>query len=356
MDESRGTVDTMPRMPLRCDAGAPRRFRSRGFVPSIAYTERKMALRTLGTSSIQVSPLAFGGNVFGWTVDENASFSLLDALADTGINFIDTADVYSAWAPGNRGGESETIIGKWLKRTGKREQVVIATKVGMLEARAGLSKDNILKAADDSLRRLQTDYIDLYFSHRDLPDTAPLEETLAAYQALIDAGKVRIIGASNYSGARLREAAEISRRDGLPAYQVIQPEYNLYDRAEYERDLEPVVRDLKLGVVNYYALASGFLSGKYRSEADLKKSVRGSRVAGYLDARGLRILAALDAVSAKHGTQPAAIALAWQIARPTITAPIASATSLAQLALLGDALRVQLDQDDIRQIDEASAV
>ncbi|AOI89575.1 aldo/keto reductase [Burkholderia pseudomultivorans] len=313
-----------------------------------------MALRTLGTSDIQVSPLAFGGNVFGWTADENTSFSLLDALADTGINFIDTADVYSAWVPGNSGGESETIIGKWLKRSGKRDQVVIATKVGMLGARAGLSKDNILNAVDDSLRRLQTDHIDLYFSHRDLADT-PLEETLGAYRTLIDAGKVRIIGASNYSGARLREAAEISRRDGLPAYQVIQPEYNLINRAEYERDLEPVVRDLKLGVVNYYALASGFLSGKYRSEADLKKSVRGDRVAGYLNDRGLRILAALDAVADKHGTQPAAIALAWQIARPTITAPIASATSLAQLALLGDAIRVQLDQDDIRKIDEASA-
>ncbi|MDS0861940.1 aldo/keto reductase [Burkholderia pseudomultivorans] len=313
-----------------------------------------MALRTLGTSDIQVSPLAFGGNVFGWTADENTSFSLLDALADTGINFIDTADVYSAWVPGNSGGESETIIGKWLKRSGKRDQVVIATKVGMLGARAGLSKDNILNAVDDSLRRLQTDHIDLYFSHRDLSDT-PLEETLGAYQTLIDAGKVRIIGASNYSGARLREAAEISRRDGLPAYQVIQPEYNLINRAEYERDLEPVVRDLKLGVVNYYALASGFLSGKYRSEADLKKSVRGDRVAGYLNDRGLRILAALDAVADKHGTQPAAIALAWQIARPTITAPIASATSLAQLALLGEAIRVPLDQDDIRKIDEASA-
>ncbi|RQS90832.1 aldo/keto reductase [Burkholderia seminalis] len=314
-----------------------------------------MAYRTLGTSTIQVSPLAFGGNVFGWTVDESTSFSLLDALADTGINFIDTADVYSAWVPGNSGGESETIIGKWLKRSGKREQVVIATKVGLLAARAGLTKNNILKAVDDSLGRLQTDYIDLYFSHRDLADTAPLEETLGAYRTLIDAGKVRIIGASNYSGARLREAAAISQRDGLPAYQVIQPEYNLIDRAGYERDLEPVVRDLKLGVVNYYALASGFLSGKYRSEADLKKSVRGDRVAGYLNERGLRILAALDAVSAKHRTQPAAIALAWQIARPTITAPIASATSLAQLDLLGEAIRLQLDQDDIRQIDEASA-
>jgi aryl-alcohol dehydrogenase (NADP+) len=315
-----------------------------------------MSRRSLGTTDIQVSPLAFGGNVFGWTIDESTSFSLLDALADTGINFIDTADVYSAWAPGHSGGESETIIGKWLKRSGKRDQVVIATKVGFLEARAGLSSANILKAADDSLRRLQTDYIDLYFSHGDLADSAPLEETLGTYQTLIDAGKVRVIGASNYSGARLREAADISRRDGLPAYRVIQPEYNLYDRAEYERDLEPVVEELKLGVVNYYALASGFLSGKYRSEADLKKSVRGAKAARYLDDRGRRILAALDAVSGKHGTQPAAVALAWQIARPSITAPIASATSLAQLKELGDAIRLQLDPDDIEQIDAASAV
>ncbi|WP_179402795.1 aldo/keto reductase [Burkholderia guangdongensis] len=315
-----------------------------------------MSLRSLGTSDIQVSALAFGGNVFGWTADESTSFALLDALADTGINFIDTADVYSAWAPGHSGGESETIIGKWLKRSGKREHVVIATKVGFLAARAGLSKANILKAADDSLRRLQTDYIDLYFSHGDLADTAPLEETLGAYQTLIDAGKVRIVGASNYSGERLREAADVSRRNGLPAYRVIQPEYNLYDRAAYERDLEPVVGELKLGVVNYYALASGFLSGKYRSEADLKKSVRGEGVARYLDDRGRRILAALDDVSSKHGTQPAAVALAWQIARPSITAPIASATTLAQLKVLGEAMRVQLDQEDIGRIGEASAV
>lgn len=314
-----------------------------------------MALRSLGTSTIQVSPIVFGGNVFGWTADESTSFSLLDALADHGINFIDTADVYSAWVPGNQGGESETIIGKWLKRSGKREQVVIATKVGLLEARAGLSRENILKAVDDSLRRLQTDYIDLYFSHRDFPDSASLEETLGAYQTLIEAGKIRIIGASNYSGARLREAVAISARDGLPAYQVIQPEYNLYDRAEYERDLEPVVTELKLGVVNYYALASGFLSGKYRSEADFGKSRRGERVAKYLDARGLRILDALDAVARKHDSTPASVALAWQIARPSITAPIASATSIDQLKTLGAAIRLALDADDVRQLDAASA-
>ncbi|KVR53153.1 aldo/keto reductase [Burkholderia ubonensis] len=314
-----------------------------------------MALRSLGTSSIQVSPLAFGGNVFGWTADEATSFSLLDALADHGINFIDTADVYSAWAPGNRGGESETIIGKWLKRRGRRDDVVISTKVGLLEGRAGLSRDNVLKAADESLRRLQTDYIDLYFSHADLPDSAPLEETLGAYRTLVDAGKVRIIGASNYNGARLREAAEISRRDGLPAYQVVQPEYNLYDRAEYERDIEPAATELKLGVVNYYALASGFLSGKYRSVDDLTKSTRGERVARYLEARGLRILAALDAVADKHRATPTAVALAWQIARPSITAPIASATSLEQLRDLGAAIRLALDADDVKRLDEASA-
>ncbi|KVR74872.1 aldo/keto reductase [Burkholderia ubonensis] len=314
-----------------------------------------MALRSLGTSSIQVSPLVFGGNVFGWTADEATSFSLLDALADHGINFIDTADVYSAWAPGNRGGESETIIGKWLKRRGRRDDVVILTKVGLLEGRAGLSRDNILKAADESLRRLQTDYIDLYFSHADLPDSAPLEETLGAYRTLVDAGKVRIIGASNYNGARLREAAEISRRDGLPAYQVVQPEYNLYDRAEYERDIEPAATELKLGVINYYALASGFLSGKYRSVDDLTKSTRGERVARYLDARGLRILAALDAVADKHRATPTAVALAWQIARPSITAPIASATSLGQLHDLGAAIRLALDADDVKRLDEASA-
>ncbi|GAB7539750.1 aldo/keto reductase [Burkholderia sp. 3C] len=314
-----------------------------------------MATRSLGSSDIQVSPLMFGGNVFGWTADEATSFSLLDALEDTGINFIDTADVYSAWVPGNQGGESETILGKWFKRSGKRERFVLATKVGMLEARAGLSRENILKAVDDSLRRLQTDYIDLYFSHRDFSDSASLEETLGAYRTLVDAGKVRIIGASNYSGARLREAAEISRRDGLPAYQVIQPEYNLYDRADYERDLEPVVEDLKLGVVNYYALASGFLSGKYRSQADFGKSKRGARIDKYLNPRGLRILDALDALAERHDATPASVALAWQIARPSITAPIASATSLDQLKALGEAIRLNLSADDVRQLDEASA-
>jgi len=256
--------------------------------------------------------------------------------------------------PGNQGGESEEIIGKWLARSGKRAEVVIATKVGLLGTRAGLSRDNILKAVEDSLRRLQTDYIDLYYSHRDLADT-PLEETLGAYQTLIEAGKIRIIGASNYSGARLREAAEISKRDHLPAYQVIQPEYNLYDRAGYERDVEPAATDLKLGVTNYYALANGFLTGKYRSRDDFKKSARGERATKYLDERGLRILASLDQVAGKHDSSPTAVALAWQIARPSITAPIASATSLKQLEALRAALRLKLDADDIEQLNQASA-
>jgi aryl-alcohol dehydrogenase (NADP+) len=314
-----------------------------------------MSLRELGTTGIKVSPLMFGGNVFGWTADEATSFSILDALADAGINFIDTADVYSAWAPGHQGGESETIIGKWFRRSGKRDSVVLATKVGALATRPGLTRENILKAADDSLRRLQTDHIDLYFSHRDFADSAPLEETLAAYQTLIDAGKVRVIGASNYSGARLREAHEISRKQGLPAYQVIQPEYNLYERVEYERESEPVAAELGLGVVTYFSLARGFLSGKYRSLDDLGKSKRGGAVESYLNKRGNRILAALDAVSDRHATTPATVALAWLISRPSVTAPIASATSLDQLEALVAATQLTLDSDDLAELDEASA-
>jgi aryl-alcohol dehydrogenase (NADP+) len=314
-----------------------------------------MQLRELGTSKVKVAPLMFGGNVFGWTVDEAKSMSLLDAMADAGLNFIDTADVYSQWVPGNQGGESETIIGKWFKRTGKREQVVLATKVGALSTRAGLSRVNILKAADDSLRRLQTDYIDLYFSHRDFADTASLEETFGAYQTLIEAGKVRMIGASNFSGARLREANEVSRREGLPAYEVIQPEYNLYDRVEYERESEPAAQELGLSVVTYFSLARGFLSGKYRSLEDLNKSQRGGSVEGYLNNRGKRILAALDAVSKRHGTTQATVALAWLIARPSVTAPIASATSLEQLDALVVATQLKLEAADIAELDEVSA-
>jgi len=314
-----------------------------------------MTLKALGTSDIQVSPLVFGGNVFGWTIDENQSFSLLDALADTGINFIDTADVYSQWKDGNQGGESETIIGKWLKKSGKRKDVVLATKVGLLDTRPGVSRANIFAAIDDSLRRLQTDYVDLYFSHRDFPESASLEETLGAYQDLIKAGKIRIIGASNYGGARLREAAQISQRDGLPAYQVVQPEYNVYDRAEYESDVEPAAVELKLAVVNYFALASGFLTGKYRSAEDLKKHQRGSRVEKYFNDRGFRIVAALQDVAEKNNSTIGATALAWQIARPSITAPIVSASSLDQLKGLADAIALRLSSDDIDAITQASA-
>ncbi|MEX3959917.1 aldo/keto reductase [Trinickia sp. EG282A] len=312
-----------------------------------------MEKRKLGRSALDVSPICFGGNVFGWTADEATSFSLLDELVDAGIDFIDTADVYSRWAPGNRGGESETIIGKWLKRSGKRNRIVLATKVGMLEARPGLSQANILQAADDSLRRLQTDYIDVYFSHRDLADT-PLEETLGAYQKLIDAGKVRVIGASNYTGARLDEAAAISARNGLPAYQVVQPEYNLYDRQEYERDIEPAAARNQLAVVTYYSLASGFLSGKYRGRDDLKKSARGGNVEKYFTARGQRILGALDEVSARHNTTQASVALAWLIARPSVTAPIASATSREQVRALVAAADLTLDKEDVELLDRAS--
>ena len=314
-----------------------------------------MTLRSLGTSDIQVSSLVFGGNVFGWTIDENASFSLLDALADTGINFIDTADVYSQWKDGNSGGESETIIGKWLKKSGKRKDVILATKVGLLDTRPGVSRANIFAAIDDSLLRLQTDYVDLYFSHRDFPESATLEETLGAYQDLIKAGKIRIIGASNYSGERLREAAMISQRDGLPAYQVVQPEYNLYDRQAYESDVEPAAVDLKLGVVNYFALASGFLTGKYRSKDDLKKHMRGSRVEKYLNPRGEAILTALDQVCERNNSSLGATALAWQMARPSITAPIVSASSLEQLKGLGDAMALKLTAEDIDVLTQASA-
>ncbi|MBW8837481.1 MAG: aldo/keto reductase, partial [Burkholderia sp.] len=282
-----------------------------------------MQKRRIGHSELQVAPLMFGGNVFGWTADEATSFSILDAFVDAGLDFIDTADVYSAWAPGNHGGESEAIIGKWFQRSGKRDRIVLATKVSKHPQRKGLSAANIQAAVEDSLRRLQTDYIDIYFSHDD--DTAtPLAETLGAYQRLIEAGKVRVIGASNYSGARVEEALALSRQYGLPEYQVLQPEYNLYDRAGYETDLEPVALAYQLGVVVYWSLASGFFSGKYRSKEDLADKARGSRVEKYLNERGLRILGALDRVAARHASTPASVALAWLIARPSVTAPIAS--------------------------------
>jgi len=322
-----------------------------------------MIKRQLGRSGIEVHPLAFGGNVFGWTADESRSFELLDAWVDAGMDFIDTADVYSAWVPGHEGGESETIIGKWLKRSGKRDKVVIATKVGKpmgpradnaSSKKQGLAPAYIRMAVEDSLRRLQTDHIDLYQSHDDDANT-PMEETLHAYADLIRVGKVRAIGASNFTAARLVQALEASRKEGLPRYETLQPLYNLVERPAFEAELEPVCVANGLGVINFYALASGFLTGKYRSKADLSKSARGGAVEKYLNAKGLRVLAALDSVAERYRTTPASIALAWQIARPSITAPIASATSVAQLKELVAAASLQLDTDAIRQITEASS-
>jgi aryl-alcohol dehydrogenase-like predicted oxidoreductase len=317
--------------------------------------EMKMEKRRLGRSDLMVSPLCLGGNVFGWTADEAASFKVLDAYADAGLNFIDTADVYSTWVPGHKGGESEVIIGKWMKARGNRDKLVIATKVGseMGPNQKGLSKSYIRSAVEASLQRLQTDYIDLYQSHRDDLDT-PQQETLGAYGELIRDGKVRAIGASNFTAARLKEALDISAELGLPRYESLQPKYNLSDRAEYEAELEPLCRREEIGVIPYYGLASGFLTGKYRSDADFGKSVRGGRMAAYLDDRGRRILAALDAVAARKNATPARIALAWLMARPGITAPIASATSVEQIRDLVQATKVLLDNDDIAQLDRAS--
>ncbi|WP_236024666.1 aldo/keto reductase [Arenibaculum pallidiluteum] len=316
-----------------------------------------MEKRTLGQTGIAVAPLCFGGNVFGWTVDEAASHRLLDAFVEAGFNFIDTADSYSTWAPGNRGGESETIIGTWLKSRRNRDQVVIATKVGseMGPGRKGLRPAYIRQAVEDSLRRLQTDRIDLYQSHWDDPET-PFEDTLGAYGDLIDQGKVRAIGASNLTAPRLREALDVSARTGLPRYETLQPRYNLYDRSGYEGELEAVCRDAGLGVITYYSLASGFLTGKYRSAADAGKSARGEGVVSrYLDERGRAILEALDEVAAQHRATPAQVAIAWLMARPGITAPIASATRPEQLADLAAAARLGLDAAAMARLDAASA-
>lgn len=311
-----------------------------------------MEHRQLGRSALRVAPLCFGGNVFGWTADEATSFRLLDRFVDAGLNFIDTADVYSVWVPGHAGGESETIIGNWLKRRGGRDRVVIATKVGaeMAADRKGLSPSWIRRAVEDSLRRLQTDHIDLYQSHYDDAAT-PIEETLGIYGELIAAGKVRAIGASNFTTARLRQSLEASERARLPRYESLQPEYNLYDRSGYEAELEPLCREAGIGVISYFSLARGFLSGKYRSAADLGQSPRGEGIGKYLDARGQRILAALDEVAARYEATPAQVALAWLIARPGITAPIASATSLVQLEDMVAATHLTLDPAAIARLD-----
>jgi len=311
-------------------------------------------MHNIGTSDLQVAPLIFGGNVFGWTADERTSFSILDAFVELGLNFVDTADSYSHWADGNQGGESETIIGKWFKQSGKRDKIVLATKVGMWHARPGLAAANIEAAVNDSLRRLQTDYIDVYFSHID-DDKTPFDETLGAYQKLIKAGKVRVIGASNYTGERLASVLQVSKEAGLPAYQILQPEYNLYDRERYETNLEPVVEAHKLAVVTYFSLASGFLSGKYRSKADAAKGARTTLVDKYFNDRGLRIVDAIVEVAKRNDTSPASVALAWIIARPSVTGPIASATSVEQLNSLAAATRLKLSAEDMRLLNEASA-
>ena len=315
-----------------------------------------MDKRQLGRSEIAIAPIVFGGNVFGWTADEPTSFRLLDAFVAAGFDCIDTADVYSRWAPGNKGGESEAIIGRWLKARGRRDDVVIATKVGgeMAPDKTGLSRAHILRSVDESLARLQTDYIDLYQSHRDDPAT-PIEETLEAYAELIKQGKVRVIGASNFDPPRLHASLQASGQHGHPRYEVLQPRYNLHDRSEFEAALEPLCLDQGVGVITYSSLASGFLSGKYRSEADLGKSVRGHGMTRFLTERGLRILSALDRVSARLGATPAQVALAWLLARKSVTAPIVSATSIAQLDEILSAARLTLDAEAISELDAASA-
>ncbi len=314
-----------------------------------------MITRRLGRSSLMVGPLALGGNVFGWTADEATSFKVLDAFVASGLNLIDTADAYSRWIPGHQGGESETILGKWLKSRGNRARVVIATKVGveMGPGEQGLSRAYILRAADRSLQRLQTDYIDLYQSHRDDPHT-PIEETLAAYGELIRQGKVRAIGASNFTAERLGAALKASASQGLPRYESLQPWYNLYDRAVFEGELAELCRREQLGVLSYFSLASGFLTGKYRSEADLANRARAYRVKEMLNERGARILRALDTVASELRATPAQVSLAWLTARG-VTAPIASATSLEQLQELIGATRLELGADAVAALDRASA-
>lgn len=315
-----------------------------------------MEKRKLGNSGLEIAPLAFGGNVLGWTLDEKSSFELLDAFTDTGFNLIDSADIYSTWVPGHSGGESERIIGKWLQQSGKRDKVIIATKVGkeMGQNMKGLSKAYIFQAVEASLKRLRTDYIDLYQSHEDDPAT-PLEETFEAFDELIRAGKVRAIGASNYSAERLALAMQKGREGGYSVYQSLQPLYNLYDRSEFETQLAPVCRNEGLGVITYFSLAAGFLTGKYRSVEDAAERPRGAMVQKYFTERGYRILRALDQVAGRYDAHPASIALAWLLARPEVTAPIASATSLGQLNVLVAGVRLVLDPDTLAILDEASA-
>jgi aryl-alcohol dehydrogenase-like predicted oxidoreductase len=315
-----------------------------------------MQKRKLGRSNLEIAPLIFGGNVFGWTVDEKGSFALLDAFLDAGFNCIDTADVYSRWVPGHKGGESEAIIGNWFKARGKRSKVILATKCGLEMApdKKGLSKAYIVRAVEASLKRLQTDYIDLYQSHRDDPE-APLEETMAAHAELIKAGKIRVVGASNYSADRLKAALAASAKLGVPRYETLQPNYNLADRGEFEGPLQDLCVAEGISVIPYYSLASGFLTGKYRSEADLGQKARAGGVKKHLTPRGLGILKALDTVAAKHGATPAQVALAWLLAQPAIAAPIASATTTTQLGEILKCAELKLGADDLAALSKASA-
>ncbi|GAB3829028.1 aldo/keto reductase [Pontibacter rugosus] len=315
-----------------------------------------MEKRKLGNTDLYTAPIVMGGNVFGWTLDEKESFGILDKVSDAGINTLDTADVYSRWAAGNEGGESESIIGKWMKERGNRDSINIITKVGsdMGQGQKDISEKHILKAADDSLRRLQTDHIDLYLTHWD-DDKTPVEETLGAYQKLIEAGKVKYIGASNLSPERLKASLEASKKQGLPRYEVFQPEYNLYDREGYEQGVAAICKEEGLGVITYFSLASGFLSGKYRSEEDLDKSTRGGGIKKYLDDRGKRILAALDELAAKHHVSQASIALAWLINSPLVTAPIASGTKPKHIQAFTEAMQTNLSKEDLEQLESVSA-
>lgn len=314
-----------------------------------------MEKRQLGQSSLEVPPITFGCNVFGWTVDEATSFRLLDAWLEAGFNFLDTADVYSKWHAGNQGGESETIIGKWMKARGNRDKIVLATKLGieMGPGKKGLSRAYMQQAVEASLKRLQTDYIDLYQSHRDDPDT-PIEETLSAYAELIKQGKVREIGASNFTADRLTDSLRISKEKGLPRYQSLQPQYNLVERQAFEGPLEDLCLKEKVGVIGYYSLASGFLTGKYRSGSDTQGRARGAGVMKYISDYGFGVLRALDEVGKRYEAKPGQIAIAWLIARPSVTAPIASATNLEQVAELVEAAEIELDPDSIAKIDAAS--
>ncbi|MDA3614751.1 aldo/keto reductase [Polluticaenibacter yanchengensis] len=313
-----------------------------------------MNKRIIKNTDLEIAPINLGGNVFGWTLDEQQSFNILDKFAGAGFNFIDTADMYSFWIENGKGGESETIIGKWFKERNNRQDIILATKVGGATNQHGLdvSRKHILKSVDESLQRLGTDYIDLYYTHYD-DNITPVEETLQAYDDIIKAGKVRFIAASNVSPARLEESFEISEAKGLHKYVALQPHYNLLERAHFENDYAPLVEQYDLSVFPYWSLASGFLTGKYRTESDFSKSPRGNDAGKYLNEKGLNVLSALDKVAEKHRTQQSTVALAWLLANPLVTAPIVSATSDRQLQTIIDAPTLVLDADDIALLNEA---